>query len=386
MSGQILGINTFRRVESDSGRTVQSVGFAISEESVQLRIPTLKAGRPAPTPTPNRRPSSTPSGGPGFGPVDGELRHDPSDGFIKTEYADVSMSDMIVSSTFVNPYSAATNSWDYGFIIRRSGTESTARFITVAVTSRGRWDVSWRQGSASGNEEIAGGTLRKFDTSADGRNTLWLAALGKRGLFFVNGEFISMLDFSEVTGPGDVAVTTGAFTGGEVAGALTGYENFVGGSLVKGYGPANGELEYEAGFISEHSSGVWTSDLVTEATFTSPQGRDWDYGFVIRNPEFNTLEVIGVTGNNWWFHETRDVGDDEYTEMSEGRLSPALRQENHLILFAIEDWGLFFVNGQLVSRLDLSHNLDYGSVSAMGGFYNDHTGEPSFENFNVWTP
>ena len=390
MSGQIIGINTFRIDESQSGRSAEGLGFAVSATTVLQQIPALKAARAAPTPTPTRRPTPTPSYGggygSGFGPVDGELWHDPSDGFIKQEYADVWMSDFIVSATFTNPYSSSSNDWDYGFIIRRNGTESTARFITVAVTSRGRWDVSWRQGASSDNQEIAEGRLGRFDTSAGGRNGLWLAAFGEHGLLFVNGEFVSSLDLSDVTGPGDIAVITGAFTGNEVAGAVTRYEDFQTGSMRKGYGPASGTLESDPGSISSHSSGVWAQDLVTEATFTNPPGRDWSYGFVIRNPEYNHLEVIGVTGNDWWFHETRSVGDDEYTEVSEGRLSSSLSGENHLMLFAIEDWGMLFVNGQLVSRLDLSHNMDYGNVSAMGGFYNDQTREPSFSNFNVWTP
>ena len=390
MSGEILGINTFRIDESDSGRAAEGLGFAVSETTVQARIPALKTARAAPTPTPTRQPTPTPSYvggyGSGFGPIDGELWHDPSDGFIKTEYADVSMSDMIVSATFVNPYSAATNSWDYGFIIRRSGTESSDRFITVAVTSRGRWDVSWRQGSSSENQDIADGTLRKFDTSVGGRNALWLAAFGERGLLYVNGEFISMLDLSDVTGPGDVAVITGAFEGNEQAGAVTLYEEFTVAPLDKGYGPASGTLEYEQGFISEHDSGLWTRDLIAEATFTSPSVSNWGYGFTIRNPETNHLEVIAVTDDNRWFHKSRNVGDDEYTNVYDGRLNPELRRENHLVLFAFDDFGLFFVNGNLVSHLDLSHNLDYGDVSTLGRFFRDHTGEPTFKNFNVWTP
>ena len=67
-------------------------------------------------------------------------------------------------------------------------------------------------------------------------------------------------------------------------------------------------------------------------------------------------------------------------------LSSGLRSENHLLLVAIEETGFFFVNGELIARLDLSHNLDFGDVSVMGGFYSDHTGEPEFETFNVWTP
>ena len=129
LSGEIMGINTFRREETDSGRAVEGVGFAISGTMVQGRIPALKAGSPPPTPAPTRRPTPTPRPGDGetgdFGPIDGELWHDPSDGFIKAEYAGVSHSDMIVSATFVNPYSAASNPWDYGFIIRQSGTGST---------------------------------------------------------------------------------------------------------------------------------------------------------------------------------------------------------------------------------------------------------------------
>ena len=82
MSGEILGINTFRIDESDSGRAAEGLGFAVSETTVQARIPSLKTCRFTPTPT--RRPAPTPSYsggyGSGFGPIDGELWHDPSDG------------------------------------------------------------------------------------------------------------------------------------------------------------------------------------------------------------------------------------------------------------------------------------------------------------------
>ena len=387
LSGEILGINTFRIDEAESGRIAEGLGFAISEETVRGRIPALKAGSPSPTPTRRPRPTPSASGGFGYGPVDGELRHGPSDGFIKAEYADVSLSDMIVSATFVNPYSAASNLWDYGFIIRHDRSGSSAQFIQVVVTSRGRWEAAWREGRSSESLTIAEGTLGAFDTGAGGRNNLWVAAFGGRGLFFVNGEFVSSLDFSEVTGAGDVAVITGAYTGGEVAGAVTRYEDFLVSSLGRSYGPASGRLEEDPSFITEHDSRVWTRDLVTEAEFINPPGSNWDYGFIIRNPALDRLEVIGITGERRWFHDTRDAGDDEYTHMADGRVPATVFQSrNHLVLVALEDVGLFYVNGQLITRLDLSHNVDFGTVSAMGGFFNDRTGEPEFENFNVWTP
>ena len=390
MSGEILGINTFRREETGSGRPVQGVNFAISETTVQARIPALKAARAAPasTPTPLPTPTRSPYGGgtDGFGPISGELWHDPEDGFIKTEYTGVSISDFIVSATFVNPYSASSNSWDYGFILRKSGTGSSARFIQIAVTSGGYWSVAWREDASSENNKIASGATGRFDATDGGQNKLWLAAFGGRGLLFVNGDFISILDLSDITGAGDIAIITGAFTGNEVAGAVTRFEDFQVSPLQKEYGPASGRLADEPGFVSEHESSAWTRDLVAEAEFVNPPGSDWDYGFIIRNPGANRLEVIGVSGNRWWFHETRDTGDRGYTTVDEGRLISGLRQKSHLLLFAFNDWGLFFVNGELAARLDLSHNPDSGSVSAMGGFYNDHAGEPGFENFNVWTP
>jgi len=386
MSGEILGINTFRIDESDSGRATEGLGFAISETTVQGQISTLKAGRPSPTPTPTptRQPGPRPSysGGHGFGPISGELWHDPSDGFIKTEYAGVSMSDMIVSATFVNPYSAATNSWDYGFIIRDGISGSN---IHLVVTSRGRWELL--SGDEPPRKRVDGEILRSFDTGAGGRNRLWVAVFGERGLFFVNGEFISVLDLSDVTGTGDVAVITGAFEGDELAGAVTRFEDFEGSRFTRQYGPASGRLEYKQGTISGHSSGAWTQDLVAEAEFTNPSGLDWDYGFIIRNPEFNRLEVIGLTGNRWWFHKTRDLGDDDYTEMADGFLPATnFRSRNHLLLFVAGNIGIFIVNGQLIAWLDLSHNQDWGGVNVMGGLFNDHTGEPTFDNFSVWTP
>ena len=115
----------------------------------------------------------------------------------------------------------------------------------------------------------------------------------------------------------------------------------------------------------------------------------WDYGFIIRNPEFNRLEVIGLTDESRWFHDTFDVGDDEYTTVADGFLresGAALQMRNHLLLLALGDIGLFFLNDTLIARLDLSHNLDYGGVSVMGNFFLDHQGSLEFENFNVWKP
>ena len=388
VSGEILGINTFRYDESQSGRPTEGLGFAISGTTVQQQIPTLRASPPAPTPTPTRRPTATPVPGQtsDFGPTSGELRHDPSDNAIETQYANVSIADMIVDATFVNPYSAASNKWDYGFIFRQDHTGPAIHF---AVTSDRRWYLGWRETSNADTQRVGGGTLKTFDTGAGGRNHLRVVAIKERGWLFVNGEFVSALDLSDVTGAGDVAVITGAFTGDEVAGAVTRFENFRGDQLSRRYGPAEGKLEKEPGFIATHGSRVQTRDLVVEADFVNPQGSDWDYGFIIRNPESSHLDIIGLTDEARWFHDTRVVGDDEYTDVASGYLSGAgiaLLSRNHLLIIAIEGAGWFFVNDQMVAKLDLGHNQTSGGISTMGDFYSSHQGSPSFENFNVWAP
>ena len=392
VSGEILGINTFRYDESQSGRPTEGLGFAISGTTVQQQIPTLRADPPAPTPTPTRRPTATPTPGQtaDFGPTSGELRHDPSDNAIETQYANVSIADMIVDATFVNPYSAASNKWDYGFILRdHRRYDSAAPFVQVVVTSDRRWYLAWRETPTADNQRVGGGTIRTFDTSAGGRNHLRIVAINERGWLFVNGEFVSALDLSDVTGAGDVAVMTGAFTGNQVAGAITRFENFRGNRLSRRYGPADGKLEKEPGKVATHWSGVRARDLVVEAEFVNPQGSDWDYGFIIRRPEFNWLEVIGLTDKASWFHYARDVSDDEYTEVADGYLSDAgisLLSRNHLLIIAIEGAGWLFVNDRLVAKLDLVHNQTSGRIGTMGDFYLSHQGSPSFENFNVWVP
>ena len=388
MSGQILGINTFGYDESQSGRPVEGLNFAISAVTVQYRIPTLRAGTAVPTATPAPRPTPTPAPGAGydFGPLNGELRHDPFDNFIKIEYAGVTISDTVVEATFVNPYSASSNSWDYGFIVRSDKRDDAAPFLQFVVSSNGGWAVN--VGADAPYERIGAGTVSNLNTGAGGRNHLMVVTIGERGWFFVNGDFVAIVDLKMAAHAGDIAVITGAYTGDEISGGVTRYEGFKGYELKKQYGPAAGVLEKEPGLIGVHTSGVWTRDLVVEAEFINPQGKEWSYGFMVRNPVSGRLEVIGVIGQGRWYHYTRGLSDSEYIEVASGSLRSSGAglgsSRNRLLLIAVEVSGWFFINDQLVTSLDLGHNQDIGGVSAMGDFFLSHYSYPEFSNFNVW--
>ena len=134
--------------------------------------------------------------------------------------------DIILEATFVNPYSASSHSWDYGFILRDNRDGSTGAFIQIAVDSERRWSLAWRKGGDSSNQRISGGTIANFNAGAAERNHLRVVAIAERGWFFVNGDFVATLDLSDITAPGDIAVITGAFAGDEVSGAVTRFENF----------------------------------------------------------------------------------------------------------------------------------------------------------------
>ena len=380
-SGQILGINTFGYEETQSGRPVEGLNFAISSVTVQQQIPRLRTGTAIPTATPVPSPSPTPSPGAGydFGPVNGELRHDPSDSLVEIQYANVSVADMVVRATFINPYSASSNPWNHGFFIR----DNAFRF---AVTSERTWSISSYQNGTY--QSLGGGTIRTLAQNAGGRNHLMVVAIGTRGWFFVNGEYVGSVDLGSVTNKGDVAVTAGRWEGDEVAGAVTRYEGFKGYELKKRYGPAQGTLENEPGRLATHNSGVRTRDLVAEIEFISPASQGWNYGFIVRNPEVNRLEVIGVTGQERWAHFSHDVGDADYTDRGSGylrdsglRLSPI---RNYLLVIAVGESGWLFLGDQVVTKLDLRHNDDIGTVSATGGFFDNIRGKIEFLNFKVW--
>ena len=382
LEGKIVGINTYIL------RDTEGLNFAISEKTARTRAYELMNSSARPTPAPTRRPTPTPNpsrSGPGFGPIDGDLWHNPDDGLIETEPAGVNLTDFIVSANLFNPYSATTDSWDYGIIVRDEGRRGGS--IDIVIHSNQRWTVNRRTDSqdADSTRSIAQGTDRSIRTGAGEHNRIWLMTAGARGLLFINGNFARMLDLSAHIRTGDISVTTGNYRGNEVAGAVTRFEDFQGSPIDHSYGPASGRLEHQSGYISHHSSNQNSVSFVTEAEFTNPSGNDWDYGFIFRHYDDNALEIVSVDGRGWWHHNYKEAGDEQFTENGSGRLASGIsRSTNHLMLLATRDTGYLFVNGSLATTLDLSHNLEQGDVKAVSGLFRGNTGEPSFRNFNVW--
>ena len=328
-----------------------------------------------------------------FGPIQGNLRHNPSLNYIKTEYINnTNLKDFTVSASFVNPYSAKEHEWDFGFIFRHQNGSN--RKFHIVINSDKEWFLE--STDATGIPELINtGTSGNLNTGEDGRNELSMIAIGYEGLLFVNGGFVSMLDLSTHTEEGGIAAATGFYSGREKHGAVTKFVNLRGNALtheyeMQRYFPNGVKLESIEGYVSSHDSDVHERNFIAEAEFRNPNENHWSYGFAFRHSEINRLEIAGIAlakenDAPRWFHKTRKPRDDRYTDMDDGNLLPeSVRKTNRLLLIAINKAGYFFLNGNLTARLDLSHNMDHGSISAIGGFFGSDTSEPELKDFNVW--
>ncbi len=367
---------------TDEIKDIVAVGdyaYVLTEDSLlTLSLPAMSTAQ-----TPD---SGSTSDGGSWGPVSGELQHEPSDGTYVFEFAEAWLADMVVEATFENPYAASDAPWDYGLLLRTQNSGPRFQFL---VRSSGRWAVNSRAGPSARLRQIAGGTLPNINLGTGDRNHIMVITIGGRGWIFVNGDFVSAVDLSSLTGAGSIAVITGAYRGNEKAGAVTRYEGFQGYSLTRRYGPASGSLASQEGSFGWQGSRVSSRDLVVEASFVNPPGGYWDYGFAIRSPEYGRLEVINLRYDGRWDHLTSDVGVQGYTEAASGSVTGSQTEpskRNRLLLIAIRDAGWLFINDDLLFKLGLSHNQDEGFVYVLGYFWAGHRGELEFTDFSVWAP
>ena len=300
--------------------------------------------------------------GPVFGPVAVAMRHDPDDGKIKREAADVRLDDFLVSATFVNPYAGDAAVWDYGFYLRDDRDLENGRFGYVAVTSEGKWSLRWRDRASGHTTTVSSGHLGNLDISDGGRNLLEMAVFGDRGLLLVNGHFVAWLDVSDMPESGDVAVVTGIFKGNESSGALTLVRDFEIWSLAKVYQTDTGTVEVRPKGAWEYASDADVLDFLVEVEFVRPSGDDWSLGFMARAVGSDRFDSVVVNGENGWVHEWMGSGDD--SAVTDGALTGEFGDRVHLLLVGFGPVGLLFVDGDLVSRLDLSGNLERGGGAA----------------------
>jgi hypothetical protein len=148
----------------------------------------------------------------------GELDH-VEDDYIELQAVTGDIRDFIVEANFENPYASDSHSWDYGFLFRATG--STEFHLTIR--SSNQWLLDYREGVS--DTPVGMGNLENLATGDAAHNQIKLAALGDHGYLFVNNHFVTELDLSASTEPGFVYLATGLYSGDEVEGESTYYQD-----------------------------------------------------------------------------------------------------------------------------------------------------------------
>ena len=154
-----------------------------------------------------------------FGPMNGNLPHDSESGNVAAQPALVQPADFVAEARFFNPYGRSRGDWDFAFFFR-DNDEGQYRLV---INSAQEWLLKIYVGEV---ESSLSGQLTNLDITEGGSNLLRLVAQGDNGAFYLNDEFISELDLSANTAPGDFSVVTGAFIGYMVTGERTRFEGF----------------------------------------------------------------------------------------------------------------------------------------------------------------
>ena len=381
LDGNVVGINTSAIRETQSGITVEGFGFAVSTGTVRESLPTMMAGQrlgPTPTPTPQRSGS--------FGPVNGSIEHK-DDGIIDGYSAGVSVSDFSATVIFDNPYARSVGGWDYGLLFRHPAYDT---FPMVVVTDDSRWFHYLRDRSVADTRRVASGTL-PLRTGASDSNVLRVVALGDSGWFFVNGIRVATLDLRGSPAEGDVVTITGYFNDNAVAGRSTGFQEF---AVREPWfvGEESGELHHnDDGHIEQSSLDAAVTDFIATATFTNPYSSrtgSWDYGLLFRGAAVDQFHAVTVGSNGLWEYFVREEGNTP-THRESGRATLNLGQgaTNHLFIVVVADTALLYVNGALISDLDISRGSGSGNMAVGTGLYagNEIPGYSTGYEVQVWS-
>ncbi len=323
-----------------------------------------------------------------FGPESGEMPHE-DDNLIESVYADPSPANFIMQTTFDNPSAANDNPWDFGLIFRQSDADDEMRLV---IHSDGFWNLNERLGNDD-NFIQDGDIVEGLNLTANGRNTLLVAAFGEQGYFFLNGRYIATLDLSSRTQAGNLAIGTGFYSSSERVGATTAYSDFtVWPATTPIFGPESGGMDHiDDGFVKNHMAEIDVYNFVATAELGNPYPTStgpWDNGFAFRDLDTGEQFWFIIESSDDWSFIDRQNNEDLF--LDDGlvdKLDTSDGGSNQLRLIALNDRGYFFVNNLFIAQLDLSSRINSGSVSVVTAFFEGDEIEgntTTFANFTVW--
>ncbi len=413
-------------VAATASATARVVVAAASPSSIRSPVPVAPAATSTSIPiaaaTATRTSTPAPTPGPSNPVVNarGTLRQAGTNGPIG-QLAGVRYRDVLAEARIDNPRDASgrpLSVWDYGLAFRWSEQIGEYRLF---VASAGTWSLelgTFQTGRPENIVTLDSGSVRNLNTATDGSNTVRVLAIGDSGYFFVNDEYVAVLDLSGrgkaagVTLPaGDVAVAGGYFDADRVTGAVTTYSSWnVSPFTFKGEvsaTPTPHPLIVTTGGMDSDAANVKAANVVVTATFMNPDalngfsGAKWDFGFIFRKVRQNEMYRLVITADDskWWVrrvhHEGPVAGDptpttNDYRAVTDGTVSNIdtdLNGWNDLFLIAVGNVGHFFLNDTYVGKFSIADILADGDVEIGSGFFANYTTSGrtlQYNSFNVW--
>jgi len=152
-----------------------------------------------------------------FSSSDGVLDKPAQPNFPKSLYSRVFLKNFVAEARISNPADRSVHPWDYGFGFRRVPIEAQPNHgagLVLFVDSDSNWVFRLNTGETSPEQYsvyklLASGRVKNFDVSPNGSNLLRIVAQENTVYFFVNGDFVAMLDASSRNEPGDIWLGSG---------------------------------------------------------------------------------------------------------------------------------------------------------------------------------
>ena len=156
-----------------------------------------------------------------YEPKTDQLAQPPAGGAIMLRAAGIDAYNVTLEATFTNPFAAAAGAWSYGFCFRQTGPNDAYQVI---VRSDGGWRLIDRTDAQA--RFIAWGTVSNLRGGATDANTVEVLTEGGYGQLWINDVFVTELNLTARTKPGDVSIAAGFYAGDGQPAAVTRYSNF----------------------------------------------------------------------------------------------------------------------------------------------------------------
>ena len=361
-------------------------------EPIETPAPT-ETPIPTPTLTPTSTPIPTPTSTPvvKFGPASGSLDHDVGREGVPIFDSQTNVADFVTEATFTTPHNIARRGWSSGFLLRETGD---GKSHAVLIHKSGEWSHYLGSSNPEDASLVATGSSQNIRTGREAQNHVLVMASGSIGWLFINGVYEAELDFRGLVGSGSIGLVGAWLPGDEFPGFTVPFSDFTVQPLGRKFGPEKGTIEHSPSdeHIDTYPTSVRLADGVIEARFFNPYSSsegDWTSGLLIRIGSSNEHHAVFIDDDGGWHHYLRLGGaDSKLAEGTSEHISTSPSGSNHIRIIALGESGLLFVNGALVSSLDLSGLVRFGNVAGVGAYFSSHAiaGKfTNFEDFTIWS-